>query len=178
MKLVSLGLIRAVCEPFQFMDTVVSFDSGGHSFTAKGRAVLTSGWMQYHPEREKKNTVLPALVEGQQLPIKEKSVKEGQTTPPKHFTEDTLLSAMENAGAKEMPEDAERKGLGTPATRAGILEKLIAVGFVERRKAKKLTSLLPTSLGAALITVLPEQLQSPQLTAEWEHQLLKIEHRS
>lgn len=178
LKLVSLGLIRAVCEPFQYMDTVATLKCGGHAFTAKGRTVLSSGWMQYHPEREKKNTVLPALTEGQQLPISGASVKDGQTTPPKHFTEDTLLSAMENAGAKDMPEDAERKGLGTPATRAGILEKLIAVGFVARRKAKKLTNLIPTSLGTALITVLPEQLQSPQLTAEWEHQLLKIEQRT
>ena len=178
LKLVALGLIRAVCEPFQYMDTVVSLDCGGHSFTAKGKTVLNAGWMQYHPEREKKSATLPLLTEGQQLPVIKKSVKEGQTTAPKHYTEDTLLAAMENAGAKDMPEEAERKGLGTPATRAGILEKMIAVGFVERRKAKKLTSLIPTALGGALITVLPEQLQSPQLTVEWEYQLLRIEQRT
>ena len=74
-----------------------------------------------------------------------------------------------------MPEDAERKGLGTPATRAGILEKLISTGFAERKKSQKRTYLMPTSLGNALITVLPEQLQSPQLTAEWEHCLSRIQ---
>ena len=91
------------------------------------------------------------------------------------FTEDTLLAAMENAGKEDMPEDAERKGIGTPATRSGIIEKLVSSGFVERRKSKKITNLLPTSTGTALITVLPEQLQSPQLTAEWEHRLKEIE---
>ena len=83
---------------------------------------------------------------------------------------------METAGAKEMPDDAERKGLGTPATRAGIIEKLIATGFVERRKAKKSVNLIPANTGISLITVLPEQLQSPLLTAEWEHKLKMVEH--
>ena len=82
---------------------------------------------------------------------------------------------MENAGKEDMPDDAERKGIGTPATRSGIIEKLVSSGFVERRKSKKSTNLLPTSTGTALITVLPEQLQSPQLTAEWEHRLKEIE---
>jgi DNA topoisomerase-3 len=82
---------------------------------------------------------------------------------------------MENAGKEDMPDDAERKGIGTPATRSGIIEKLVSSGFVEHRKSKKITNLLPTSTGTALITVLPEQLQSPQLTAEWEHRLKEIE---
>lgn len=82
---------------------------------------------------------------------------------------------MENAGKEDMPDDAERKGIGTPATRSGIIEKLVSSGFVERRKSKKITNLLPTVTGTALITVLPEQLQSPQLTAEWEHRLKEIE---
>lgn len=82
---------------------------------------------------------------------------------------------METAGAGDMPEDAERKGLGTPATRAGILEKLIKVGFVERKKVKKAVHLIPTQEGAALIAILPEQIQSPSMTAEWEHQLKEIE---
>ena len=103
------------------------------------------------------------------------TIKEGKTTAPKHYTEDTLLSAMETAGAKDMPEDAERKGIGTPATRAGILEKLVSTGFVERKKQKKATNLIPTQIGVSLITVLPEQLQSPLLTAEWEHQLKEVE---
>ena len=118
---------------------------------------------------------LPVVTEGQELSVITAAVKEGQTTPPKHFTEDTLLSAMETAGAKEMPEDAERKGLGTPATRAAILEKLVKIGFVERKKVKKLAQLIPTHAGVALVTVLPEQIQSPSMTAEWEHQLKQIE---
>ena len=103
------------------------------------------------------------------------AVKEGKTTPPKHFTEDTLLSAMETAGKDDMPEDAERKGLGTPATRAGILEKLVSTGFLERKKSKKTVQLLPSHDAISLITVLPEQLQSPLLTAEWEYRLGEIE---
>ena len=102
-------------------------------------------------------------------------VKAGKTTAPKHYTEDTLLSAMETAGAGDMPEDAERKGIGTPAMRAATLEKLVSAGFVQRKKAKKVVSLLPTPTGTALITVLPEALQSPALTAEWEHHLKEVE---
>ena len=93
----------------------------------------------------------------------------------KHFTEDTLLSAMENAGKEDMPEEAERKGLGTPATRAAIIEKLVATGFAERKRAKKAVSLVPAHTGVSLITVLPEQLQSPLLTAEWEYRLQRVE---
>ena len=100
----------------------------------------------------------------------------GTTTAPKHHTEDSLLRAMETAGIGETPKDAERQGLGTPATRAGILEKLIATGFVERKKAKKAVYLLPTAIGTALITVLPEQLQSPYLTSEWEQRLKMVEN--
>lgn len=102
-------------------------------------------------------------------------MKEGKTTPPKHFTEDTILQSMEIAGAGEMPEDAERKGIGTPATRAAILEKLVATGLVERKKAKKITNLLPTQAGSSLVTVLPEVLQSPLLTADWEQRLGEVE---
>ena len=91
------------------------------------------------------------------------------------FTEDTLLSAMETAGKEDMPEDAERKGLGTPATRAGILEKLVSAGFLERKKNRKTVQLLPSHDAVSLITVLPEQLQSPLLTAEWEYRLGEIE---
>ena len=118
---------------------------------------------------------LPELSEGQSLSVSSCEVKEGKTTPPKHFTEDTLLSAMETAGKEDMPEDAERRGLGTPATRAAVIEKLVATGFAERRKAKKSVRLVPTEAGVSLITVLPEQLQSPLLTAEWEHRLKEIE---
>ena len=120
--------------------------------------------------------VLPDLEQNTDLKVVGTEIKEGKTKPPAYFTEDSLLSAMEVAGAKDMPDDAERKGLGTPATRAGIIEKLISTGFVERKKAKKTVNLVPANVGVSLITVLPEQLQSPLLTAEWEHKLKLVEH--
>jgi DNA topoisomerase-3 len=135
---------------------------------------LALGWHAF-AEQEKENKSLPDVAESQNIPVSDAEVKEGQTTPPKHYTEDTLLSAMEVAGAKEMPEDAERKGLGTPATRAAILEKLVNGGFIERRKSKKAVNLIPSHTGISLVTVLPEELQSPLLTAEWENKLKEIE---
>ena len=173
LSLVAKRLLSAVSEPHRYTETTVILDCGGHTFTGKGKSVLDAGWKDY--DQMQKETFLPDLSEGQALSVAEALVKGGQTSPPKHYTEDTILSSMENAGAKEMPDDAERKGIGTPATRAGILEKLVSSGFVERKKSKKSVSLIPTEIGTALITVLPEQLQSPQLTAEWEQRLKKIE---
>lgn len=175
LKLVSKGLLRGVSEAHRYAETVISVECAGNSFTAKGKSILAPGWKVYDQEQSDTQTELPEVAEGQELPVSDAAVKTGKTTPPKHHTEDTLLSAMETAGAKDMPEDAERKGIGTPATRAGILEKLVSTGFVERKKSKKIVNLIPTSTGTALITVLPEQLQSPQLTAEWEHRLKRIE---
>ena len=175
LKLVSKGLLRGVCDAHRYAETVITVECAGHSFTAKGKTVLASGWKVYDLEQSEKQTALPEVAEGQELPVSGASIKTGKTAPPKHYTEDTLLSAMECAGAKDMPKDADRKGIGTPATRAGILEKLVSSGFVERKKSKKIVNLIPTSTGTALITVLPEQLQSPQLTAEWEHRLKRIE---
>lgn len=183
LRLVSYGLLRAVSPAHRYSETVVCFFCAGTTFKAKGKTVLEPGWKAYDrkPETEsgeektKKETVLPELTVGQALPIRETTVKAGKTSPPKHYTEDTLLAAMEAAGAKDMPEDAERKGLGTPATRAGVIEKLITTGYVERQKVKKVTNLLPTVSGKALIAVLPQEIQSPQLTAEWEHRLKEIE---
>ena len=120
------------------------------------------------PDKEAEDKALPELTEGQELPVAGAAVKEGKTTPPKHFTEDTLLSAMETAGKDDMPEDAERKGLGTPATRAGDFREIGVHRFLERKKSKKTVQLLPSHDAISLITVLPEQLQSPLLTAEWE----------
>ena len=138
-------------------------------------AAYHSALKNAEPDKENEDKTLPELSEGQTLPISNAAVKEGKTSPPKHFTEDTLLSAMETAGKEDMPEDAERKGLGTPATRAGILEKLVSAGFLERKKNKKTVQLLPSHDAVSLITVLPEQLQSPLLTAEWEYRLGEIE---
>ena len=173
LRLVSLSVLRAVSEPYRYAETTVTVECGGHIFTAKGKTVLAPGWRIY--EQTEAGKMLPELAEGQTLTVAAAAVQEGRTTPAKHFTEDTLLSSMETAGAKDMPEDAERKGIGTPATRAGILEKLVSSGFAERKKVRKITNLLPTATGTALITVLPESLQSPLLTAEWEQRLKQVE---
>ena len=179
LELVALRLLCAVAQPHKYTETAVTLECAGHSFSAKGCMVTSPGWRVFTKSNEENAdnaNALPSLEEGQSFKVTAPSIKEGKTTPPKHYTEDTLLSAMEVAGAKEMPEDAERKGLGTPATRAAILEKLVATGFVERKKSKKAVSLIPTHAGISLITVLPEQLQSPLMTAEWEHRLKEIEH--
>ena len=174
LRLVARQLLCAVGEPFRYAETVVTFECGGHLFTAKGKEVLSRGWKCYLGCDANKESI-PELKENAEIPLKSVSVKEGLTTPPSHFTEDTILHAMETASAKEMPEDCEHHGLGTPATRAAILEKLVANGFVERKKSKKNVHLMPTHAAYSLITVLPEQLRSPKLTAEWEHRLLEIE---
>ena len=176
LRLVSLGLLRAVCPPCRSAETCITAVCGGDPYTVKWRSVLTPGWKVYAQTADAEAGSGPdGLTEGQTLPVAAAQVKSGKTTPPKHHTEDSLLSAMEMAGKEDMPEDAERQGIGTPATRAAILEKLVSAGFVERKRAKKTVSLLPTPLGTALITVLPEQLQSPTLTAEWEHRLKEVE---
>lgn len=174
LKLVARQVLMAVSAPYSYLETVVTIDSGGQSFTARGKTVLNPGWRSY-AAGEQKEKVLPPMMEGQPIEQFEVSLEEGKTKPPARYTEDTMLSAMENAGAKEMSDDVERKGLGTPATRAGILEKLVSSGFVERKKNKKAVSLVPQDIGISLITVLPEQLQSPLLTAEWENMLKEIE---
>ena len=174
-KLIAKQVLRAVCDSFRYRETVAVISCGDRTFTAKGKIVENPGWKIYN-EKEQTDKVLPELADGDELKVASSEIKEGKTKPPSHFTEDSLLSAMEVAGAKDMPDDAERKGLGTPATRAGIIEKLIATGFVERKKAKKTVSLVPAHTGVSLITVLPEQLQSPLLTAEWEHKLKMVEH--
>ena len=175
LRLVSRQLLCAVSEPFRYAETVAVLDCVGHIFTVKGRETLADGWKAYI-DSEPNEKILPELKENGEYPVKFMSLKEGTTTPPAHFTEDSLLHAMETAGKEEMPENAERKGLGTPATRAAILEKLIRNGFVERKKSKKSVNLIPTHAAFSLITVLPEQLKSPLLTAEWEYRLKQIKH--
>ena len=187
LELVALRLLCAVAQPHTYAETSVTVECAGVEFSAKGRTVKHPGWRALdaaycanlkntpEPDKETESKALPELTEGQSLPLSGTVVKEGKTSPPKHFTEDTLLSAMETAGKEDMPEDAERKGLGTPATRAGILEKLVSAGFLERKKSKKTVQLMPSHDAVSLITVLPEQLQSPLLTAEWEYRLGEIE---
>lgn len=174
LRLVARQVLMSVCEQHRYEETEVTLEAKGAVFTAKGKRVINSGWKTF-VKKEQEDKELPVLKEWDLIVPESTEIKEGKTTPPRHYTEDTLLSAMETAGVKEMPEDAERKGLGTPATRAGILEKLVETGFIERRKNKKSVNLIPTQVGRSLITVLPEQLQSPLLTAEWENRLKQIE---
>ena len=174
LKLIARRVLVSLSEAHRYLETTVVMDCGGRTFTAKGKQVLSLGWRQYE-KPEDNSSALPDISEGMELPFVNAALKEGKTTPPKRYTEDTLLAAMETAGSKEMPEDAERKGLGTPATRAETLEKLVSTGFVERKKNKKSISLVPSHSGISLVTVLPEQLQSPLLTAEWEYRLKEVE---
>lgn len=183
LTLLMVRLLCAVHEPCRSMETTVVLDCMGVSFFAKGRQIVDKGWnvvdAAYQAtmkiQTEERLPLLPPLnKEMTFLPVTA-SIREGKTTPPKHFTEDTLLRAMETAGVEDTPDDAERKGLGTPATRAAILEKLVKVGFVQRKGSKKNIALLPTEKGMSLITVVPEQIQSPLLTAEWEQKLKLVE---
>ncbi len=178
--LICCKLLCAAAEPHEYETVTGTLDCGGHTFTAKGRRILSEGWREIErifrsslkekPEDQDSGGVLPDFTEGQTFGKVAVSVTEHFTSPPKPYTEDTLLSAMENAGREDIPEDAERKGLGTPATRAAIIEKLVAAGFVER-KGK---NLIPTKAGINLFTVLSEALTSPMLTAEWEQRLLAV----
>ena len=179
--LVCTGLLVSVGEAHRYAETVAAFDCAGHEFTAKGKVVLEPGWKDIQRRilktngKEKGIQPLPDIKEGSTLPLRGADVREGKTTPPRRFTEDTLLQAMEAASADEFPEEVERKGIGTPATRAATIEKLVQKGFVERRGDKKTKYLCATAKGTALITVMPEQIQSPSMTADWEEKLLRIE---
>ena len=178
--LVCCKLLCASASPYEYETVTATFDCGGHTFTAKGKRVIAEGWretdclfrasLKEQPEDEDNGGVLPDFTEGHTFENVVTSITEHFTSPPKPYTEDTLLSAMENAGKEDIPEDAERKGLGTPATRAAIIEKLVAAGFVER-KGK---NLIPTKAGINLVSVLPEPLTSPMLTAEWEQKMTEI----
>ncbi len=187
-SLLTLLMVRLLCAvgtPCRIHETAVTLECEGVSFSVKGKQIMDMGWkamekiyrtaLKSAPVEETAAQELPPLNDQMTfLPVKA-SVQEGKTTPPKSYTEATLLSSMENAGAEETSSNAERKGLGTPATRAGIIEKLVKTGQIERKKGKKSCVLLPTQKGVSLITVLPEELQSPLLTAEWEQKLKQIE---
>lgn len=185
LTLLAVRLLAATGEPCETDEVTVTLDCEGHDFTAKGSTVRQMGYRMFEEtfrgslgsrERKEQEYPIPPLEIGQTVGPVVATIREGQTTPPKRYTEDTLLAAMETAGAKDAPEDAERKGLGTPATRAGTLEKLVDVGFVVRKGEQKAKSLYPTEKAAALIAVLPENLRSPMMTAQWEQRLKRIEH--
>ena len=183
LRLVAARLLSAVGEPYRYAETVVRIECAGQTFTAKGKTVLDEGWKAIErailgDTTEKGNENLDVLKEAQDketLPVLDAQLKEGRTTPPKHFTEDTLLAAMESASVDTMPEEAERRGIGTPATRAATIEKLVQKGFLAREGSGKTKHLLPTEKGCALIAAMPEQLKSPAMTAEWETKLTQIE---
>ena len=183
LTLLAARFLCATAQAHKFEAVTASLDCAGYNFLAKGKTVLQDGWKeadrlyrmglkQKLEEKDNEDAALPELEENQTFSSVAAAIREGKTSPPKHYTEDSLLAAMETAGAENMPEDAERKGLGTPATRAATLEKLVAVGFVERKKKQ----LLPTEKGVNLITVLPDNIKSPLLTAEWESRLKQVEH--
>ena len=187
LTLLMARLLCAVGQPCRTLETNVALECESVRFTAKGRQSIEQGWkaleqalhsaLGNRPEAKENEEehLLPALNEKMTFLPVTASVREGKTTPPKRYTEATLLAAMETAGAEQMPDNTERKGLGTPATRAGIIEKLVKVGFIERKKSKQNVFLLPTGKGVSLITALPEEIQSPALTAEWEQKLKRVE---
>ena len=184
--MIAVRLICAVGDKHICNETTVTVECENYIFKAKGKNVLKEGWkaveqtfkdsLKNKPDEDgEEDKTLPELHKGQIFENVKAGVREGFTSPPKHYTEDTLLSAMECAGDFSDIPDAERKGLGTPATRAAIIEKLVKTGFVERKEAKKVKNLLPTEKGINLITVLPEVIKSPALTANWEGMLKQIE---
>ena len=182
LRLIAARLLCAVGEPHRYAETTLTTICAGDEFTAKGKVVLSEGWKVVERKmlgellgKQKEPAVLPDVQEQSQCSVAGAELKEGQTSPPKAYTEDTLLSAMQAAGADSMPEGVERQGIGTPATRAATIEKLVQKGFLERKGNKKAKVLLPTDKGKALITVMPEEIQSPEMTADWETKLLQIE---
>ena len=183
LTLAGARLLFATAEPHIYEAVTAVFSCAGTDFTARGKTVLAEGWKELQrryratlkdkPEAEdgeNADVTLPELSEGQGFPNPAAKVTEHTTTPPKPHSEASLLSAMERAGNGDTDPDAERRGLGTPATRAAVIEKLVKSGFAER-KGKQL---IPTQNGAALVSVLPDMLTSPQLTAEWENNLTQI----
>ena len=179
-RLVAMRLLSATGEKHIYDETSVTLTCEGYEFKAKGKTVVQDGWKAIErcfketlksKEKDEPEHSLPSLNEKDILSSVDSSVTEHYTSPPKPYTEDSLLSAMETAGNDAFDDDTEKKGLGTPATRAGIIEKLVKGGFVER-KGK---SLVPTKDGNNLVCVLPEQITSPSMTAEWENTLMQIE---
>ena len=183
LRLIITRLMVSVSPPYKYEETHLETECAGEVFSAKSKVVLQEGWKKTQWDmlkdilgkaKEEPPHSQPVLEEGE-VAITSAEMKEGQTSPPKPYTEDTLLSAMETAGKESMPEEAERRGIGTPATRAGIIEKLIKKGFLTREGSGKTKNLIPTEKGRALISVMPEEIQSPAMTADWEQKLLQIE---
>ncbi len=193
--LVVARLLAAVGDAATKAETSVEFTSADTVFKTKATVLKIKGWHEIQDwivgsksedadseNDEKDQSENPDIIDyvsyleqGRTYPVQNPEMEEGKTSPKKRFTEDSLLSAMERAGADEMSDEVERKGIGTSATRAGTIEKLVRIGFVERKGDKKTKYLIPTHKGIALITVMPEQIQSVSMTADWEQKLLDIE---
>lgn len=185
MKILSLCANRLLCatgEKHIYNSTKAEITCNNTVFKVSGKEVWKNGWKEFEDffknsykttedksdtEEEKK---LPELREGMTIAVEQTRVSEHFTQPPKHYTEDSLLSAMERAGAEDMGDEVERKGLDTPATRADIIEKLVKDGFVKREKKQ----MIPTEDGMKLITILPDVVKSPKLTADWENELTLV----
>ena len=182
LSLIANRLLCATGEKHLYETVKAELSCNGHIFAVSGKSVTHNGWKSFEDafkrsfkisgsqEEEKEERKLPELSEGQAFDGVQAKVTEHFTSPPKRFTEDLLLSAMERAGAEDMGDDVERKGLGTPATRADIIEKLVKDGFVKREKKQ----IIPTEDGMKLITVLPDVVKSPKLTADWENALTLV----
>ena len=176
LSLIIWKLVQAVQPPFIYEDVLVTVCCQGQNFTAKYKEILQPGYTAkpvpfVEPEKDKEVPIPKKLEQGMVIPVVRAEKKQGFTSPPKVYTEDTLLSAMETAGNKEFEKDTEKKGLGTPATRAAILEKLVSSGYVQR-KGKQM---IPTEEGVAVIHNIPDYLKSASMTAEWENDLLRME---
>lgn len=182
LKLISKQLLCATGTAHIYMDTEVLVTCGGEEFKAKGKTVLENGWKSVDKayrsfigntdkSDEPEAKELPEVTNGQILNDVSTTKSEHYTNPPKPYTEDSLLSSMETAGNEDFDEDTEKKGIGTPATRASMIEKIIACHYAER-KGKQL---IPTEAGITLISILPDVLKSPKLTADWENSLMQIE---
>ena len=185
MKILSLCANRLLCatgEKHIYNSTKAVITCNNTVFKVSGKEVWKNGWKEFEDffknsyktaedksdaEEEKK---LPEIREGMMIAVEQTKVSEHFTQPPKHYTEDSLLSAMERAGAEDMGDEVERKGLGTPATRADIIEKLVKDGFVKRERKQ----MIPTEDGMKLITILPDVVKSPKLTADWENELTLV----
>lgn len=180
--MIAFRLLSAVSENYQYLASKIILECNEHEFQVEGKVELNKGWKIYDEKLKEifnsdvekssteENDKIPELVEGQELLVESTDVVEKFTQPPKHFTEDLLLAAMEKAGVEDIEQEVERKGLGTPATRADIIEKLVLSNYVKRDKK----NLLPTEDGINLIHILPEMIKTPKLTAEWENHLSLI----
>ena len=192
LNLVCVRLLCALGQPCVREETTVTVECAGSEFQMKTRKMVEPGWQRIwqafrenignrvprenEPDEDVREMDLPGWREGDEVPFPRAELTEGKTTPPAHHTEDTILHAMETAGVEDMPEDAEHKGIGTPATRASILEKLLETKLVERTGDRRKRVLIPTAKGKALASVLPARLCSAQLTADWEQRLKRIEN--